>query len=55
MILFLKALLHVSSAYANSNRNQAEEVLYEVPGDVEKVGGLVSSLNDAALEEVTPT
>nr|XP_018900096.1 PREDICTED: putative fatty acyl-CoA reductase CG8306 [Bemisia tabaci]XP_018900097.1 PREDICTED: putative fatty acyl-CoA reductase CG8306 [Bemisia tabaci] len=50
-----KALLHVSSAYANSNRNQAEEVLYEVPGDVEKVGGLVSSLNDAALEEVTPT
>lgn len=51
----LKALLHVSSAYANSNRNTAEEVLYPAPYDADKAIDLASSLNDSALEEITPT
>lgn len=51
----LKGLLHVSSAYANANRNFAEEVLYPAPYDTDKIIDLVSSLNDSALEEITPT
>lgn len=51
----LKALVHVSSAYVNSNLSvQVDEVLYPVPDDAEKIIGLVASLNDAALEELTP-
>ena len=48
-------MLHVSSAYANANRSSAEEVLYPAPYDADKVIDLVSSLNDSALEEITPT
>ncbi|KAJ9578550.1 hypothetical protein L9F63_005279, partial [Diploptera punctata] len=51
----LKALVHVSSAYVNSNRiGEAEELIYPPPEDAEKVIGLAASLSDAAIEELTP-
>lgn len=51
----LKALVHVSSAYVNSNRKgEAEEVVYPAPEDAEKVIGLATSLSDEALEDLTP-
>lgn len=45
----------MSSAYVNANlKVQVDEVLYPAPGDAEKVIGLVTSLSDAELEDLTP-
>lgn len=50
----LKALVHVSSAYVNSNlKVQVDEILYPVPDDAEKIIDLVASLSDAELEDAT--
>lgn len=52
----LKAMVHVSSAYVNSWRPEAEEILYPLASDLaEKVIDMVESLNDGALSEVTPS
>jgi len=50
----LKALVHVSSAYANANRKAADEVLYPPPEDVTKVVELVQTLSPPHLDEITP-
>jgi hypothetical protein len=51
----VQALVHVSSAYVNSNqKGKAEEVLYPAPGDAEKVIDLTASLSDEALNDLTP-
>ncbi|KAJ1520569.1 hypothetical protein ONE63_003681 [Megalurothrips usitatus] len=51
----LKALVHVSSAYVNSNlKVQVDEKLYPAPDDAEKIIGMASSLSDDALEDLTP-
>ncbi|XP_052132422.1 putative fatty acyl-CoA reductase CG8306 [Frankliniella occidentalis] len=51
----LKALVHVSSAYVNSNlKVQVDEKLYPVPDSADKIIEMASSLSDAALEEATP-
>jgi fatty acyl-CoA reductase len=51
----VQALIHVSSAYVNSNRKGgAEEIVYPAPEDAEKVTDLVASLSDEALNELTP-
>ncbi|XP_069702744.1 putative fatty acyl-CoA reductase CG8306 [Periplaneta americana] len=50
----LKALVHVSSAYVNSNRKGGvEEVVYPAPEDAEKVIGLATSLSEEALDDLT--
>ncbi|XP_075218824.1 putative fatty acyl-CoA reductase CG8306 [Lycorma delicatula] len=51
----LKALLHVSSAYVNSNRKSAEEIIYEAPDDPDRVIGLTNTLDEAALDHITPS
>jgi hypothetical protein len=51
----VQALVHVSSAYVNSNqKGGAEEILYPAPDDVEKVIDLASALTAEALDELTP-
>ncbi|KAK6633634.1 hypothetical protein RUM44_004241 [Polyplax serrata] len=50
----LKVLIHVSSAYVNSNRESAEEVLYNIPQKAEDAINLVRSLSDEQLEAATP-
>nr|CAD7405242.1 unnamed protein product [Timema cristinae] len=50
----LVALVHVSSAYVNSNLNAAEERLYEVPADSNWLIELCSRSTDDQLEEMLP-
>lgn len=50
----LKAMVHVSSAYVNSNRKQAEEVLYPVKEEADKLISLSNTLTDEALNALTP-
>jgi hypothetical protein len=51
----VQALVHVSSAYVNSNRKgEIEEILYPAPEDAEKVIDLTASLTDEALSYMTP-
>ncbi|XP_022122437.2 putative fatty acyl-CoA reductase CG8306 [Pieris rapae] len=51
----LKVLVHVSSAYVNSFLKEAEEKIYETPGDVDSVINLVNRLSDEALEDMEKT
>lgn len=49
-------MVHVSSAYVNSWRTDAEEILYPLSEDLaEKVINMVESLSDEALLEIQPT
>jgi len=51
----IRVVVHVSSAYVNSNKSgHLEETLYPVSEKVEKVISLAASLSDDALEELTP-
>ncbi|XP_062560807.1 putative fatty acyl-CoA reductase CG8306 [Armigeres subalbatus] len=49
----LKSMVHVSSAYVNSYLKEADEKLYPVHEDAEKIIDLVNSLSDDALEQLT--
>lgn len=51
---FWQALLHVSSAYANSDKVNVDEIIYPLQEDPDKLINLVSSLKDEALDEITP-
>lgn len=46
-------MVHVSSAYVNSYLKEADEKLYPVHEDAEKIIDLVNSLKDDALEQLT--
>jgi len=51
----VQALVHVSSAYVNSNRKgRVEEVIYPAPENADKVIDLTASLSDEALRDLTP-
>lgn len=50
----LKAFLHVSSAYVNSFRSTADEVIYPLTEDPERLISLVDKLTDEELEKETP-
>ncbi|RZC35086.1 fatty acyl-CoA reductase -like [Asbolus verrucosus] len=50
----LKVLIHISSAYVNSYRLDAEEVIYDRPCDPEELIATVKKLSDEELEEKTP-
>ncbi|KAL1455193.1 hypothetical protein WDU94_009304 [Cyamophila willieti] len=45
----LKAMVHVSSAYANANRKFAEEIIYPAPGDAEKVIHMIEEVSEEEL------
>lgn len=47
-------MVHVSSAYVNSDKTNVDEVLYPQPGDVEKVIKVATTLSDEAVDEMTP-
>ncbi|XP_068901547.1 putative fatty acyl-CoA reductase CG8306 [Tenebrio molitor] len=50
----LNVLIHVSSAYVNSFRLEAEEIVYDKPCDAEELISTVKKLSDEELEEKTP-
>ncbi|XP_018571923.1 putative fatty acyl-CoA reductase CG8306 [Anoplophora glabripennis] len=50
----LNALVHVSSAYVNSWRSQADEEIYPLKRDPEDVIAMVNKLTPEELEEQTP-
>ncbi|KAJ8956235.1 hypothetical protein NQ318_014966 [Aromia moschata] len=50
----LDVLVHVSSAYVNSYRLEAEEVIYPLKRDPDELVSLVGKLNPEELEEQTP-
>uniref|UniRef100_A0A8D8ZIX0 Fatty acyl-CoA reductase n=1 Tax=Cacopsylla melanoneura TaxID=428564 RepID=A0A8D8ZIX0_9HEMI len=45
----LKAMVHVSSAYANANLKFAEEIIYPTPGDAEKVIQMIEEVPEEEL------
>lgn len=48
----LQALVHISSAYANSYLTEVEEKLYPAPDDPEKIIDLTETLNEEALSKL---
>lgn len=50
----LKAFVHVSSAYVNSWKTTADEIIYPLTEDPEKLIRLVDQVDDAELEKLTP-
>ncbi|KAJ8982564.1 hypothetical protein NQ317_005035 [Molorchus minor] len=51
----LSALVHVSSAYVNSYRLEADEVIYPLKTNAEDIIALVNKLSPEELEEQTPS
>ncbi|GLG93827.1 Putative fatty acyl-CoA reductase CG8306 [Gryllus bimaculatus] len=51
----LKAMVHVSSAYVNSNRTDVEEILYPIDQDADKLIELTNTMTEQALEELAPS
>ncbi|EEB14255.1 male sterility domain-containing protein, putative [Pediculus humanus corporis] len=50
----IQVLVHVSSAYVNSNRDAADEIIYDIPQKPDEAINLVKGLSDEALEELEP-
>ncbi|XP_060821876.1 fatty acyl-CoA reductase wat isoform X2 [Bombus pascuorum] len=53
-ISYLKAFIHVSTAYANCTRTHIEEKVYEAPIDGEKLATIVEYMDEKLIEEITP-
>ncbi|KAG9509476.1 putative fatty acyl-CoA reductase [Fragariocoptes setiger] len=51
----LKALVHVSTAYANCDRDSLDELFYEPPVDPYKLLDLAEWMDPETLEKITPT
>lgn len=49
-----QALVHVSTAYCNCNRQDVEEHLYPIHADPEKIIQSVECLDESILESITP-
>jgi fatty acyl-CoA reductase len=52
--IFSKALVHVSTAYSNCNRQEVSELVYPPPADPEKIMQCAEWLEDDLLETITP-
>ncbi|OQV24146.1 Fatty acyl-CoA reductase 1 [Hypsibius exemplaris] len=50
----LKALVHVSTAYANCDRNHIEEMVYQPSLEPQKLIDIIGLLPDKAVEAMTP-
>uniref|UniRef100_A0A670XR59 Fatty acyl-CoA reductase n=1 Tax=Pseudonaja textilis TaxID=8673 RepID=A0A670XR59_PSETE len=50
----LKALIHVSTAFSNCNRENIEEVIYPVPVEPKKLLELVAWMDGSLIEAITP-
>ncbi|XP_050584526.1 fatty acyl-CoA reductase wat-like isoform X5 [Bombus affinis] len=53
-ISYLKAFIHVSTAYANCTRTHIEEKVYEAPIDGDKLATIVEYMDEKLIEEITP-
>jgi fatty acyl-CoA reductase len=53
-MLKLEALVHVSTAYCNCNRQEISELVYPPPADPEKIIHCAEWLEDDLLESITP-
>ena len=49
-----QALVHVSTAYCNCERNEIDEVVYPPPHDPEKIIEAMSWMDDNLVTEITP-
>uniref|UniRef100_A0A6G1SDH4 Fatty acyl-CoA reductase n=1 Tax=Aceria tosichella TaxID=561515 RepID=A0A6G1SDH4_9ACAR len=50
----LEALVHVSTAYSNCNRNQVDEIFYDTPIDANKLIDMANWMNPELLEKLCP-
>uniref|UniRef100_A0A1B6CB27 Fatty acyl-CoA reductase n=1 Tax=Clastoptera arizonana TaxID=38151 RepID=A0A1B6CB27_9HEMI len=50
----LEALVHVSTAYCNCNRQEVNEVIYPPPADPEKIIQWTEWMDDKLIDSVTP-
>lgn len=51
--LYIKCLLHVSSAYVNSNKNYAMEKIYEAPANYDDIINYVQTTETEKLNNAT--
>lgn len=49
-----QALVHVSTAYSNCDRQDVSELVYPPPADPEKIIHCVDWMEDELLETITP-
>jgi len=54
IVLSVQALVHVSTAYANCERDQIDEVIYPPPTDPHKLVQSVEWMNDDIVNSITP-
>jgi fatty acyl-CoA reductase len=54
LTIFFQALVHVSTAYCNCNRQEVSELVYPPPADPEKIMHCAEWLEDDLLETITP-
>jgi fatty acyl-CoA reductase len=52
--LHFQALVHVSTAYCNCNRQEVRELVYPPPADPEKIMQCVEWMEDDLLATITP-
>jgi fatty acyl-CoA reductase len=52
--LLFQALVHVSTAYCNCNRQEVRELVYAPPADPEKIMQCVDWMEDDLLATITP-
>ncbi|CAM4477791.1 fatty acyl-CoA reductase 2 isoform X3 [Lepidochelys kempii] len=50
----LEAFIHISTAYANCNRRNIDEVIYPPPVETKKLCDLVEWLDESIIQEITP-
>ncbi|XP_043944137.1 fatty acyl-CoA reductase 2 isoform X2 [Protopterus annectens] len=50
----LDAFIHISTAYANCNRRQIDEVIYALPVDPKKLIDSVEWMDESIIREITP-
>ncbi|XP_068081071.1 putative fatty acyl-CoA reductase CG5065 [Anabrus simplex] len=53
-MLSLKALIHVSTAYSNCDREEVSEVIYPPPYDPEKIIQYMECMDDDLIQTLTP-
>lgn len=54
LFFFFQALVHVSTAYCNCERERVEETVYAPPAHPEHVVTLVQTLPDELVDRITP-
>ncbi|GCB64616.1 hypothetical protein scyTo_0004635 [Scyliorhinus torazame] len=50
----LEAFIHISTAYANCNRNHVEEVIYPPPVEPKKLIDSLEWMDDSMIQDITP-